>query len=330
MSAAIRETNFDLPGQVGEVYHGKVRDVYTIAHGAGDLLVSVCTDRISAFDVVLPEPIPYKGQVLNQMSAELLEATSDTAPNWLIESPDPNVSIGLKAEPFKVEMIMRGFLLGTSWRGYKDGVRDLCGNRLPDGMEEFQPFAKPLLTPTTKAEAGHDENITPQQIIESGQGLATREEFEEMERLAHDLFARGQAMADERGLLLADTKFEFGRLISGEIVVIDEVLTPDSSRFFPAPQYQAYLAGETDRRPEQLSKEFVREDLMKQGFDGQPGQKLPHMTDEFRQEVSERYINLFERMLGHEFVPATAENSKDALDRIRDNITQYLNDLVIA
>lgn len=326
MAVALRETNFELPGQVGEPYHGKVGDTYTIEHDEGELLAVVRTDRISAFDVVLPEPIPFKGQVLNQMSSELLASTRTVAPNWLIESPDPNVSIGHKANPFKVEMIARGFLLGTSWRGYKEGMRELCGNQLPDGMTEFQAFDTPLLTPTTKADAGHDENITPSEIV--SEGLATSEEYEEMAHFALSLFAEGQARASERGLLLADTKYEFGRLATGQIVVIDEVHTPDSSRYFPLGEYNTYLSGHTTQRPEQLSKEFVREWLVSQGFSGEAGQQPPHMPDEFKEQITNRYIDLYERMLGHKFVAASESSEAAQLDRVYQNIVDSLGRLV--
>lgn len=322
LAPAIRTTDFDLPGQIGEPYHGKVGDVYTIAHEMGDLLAVVRTDRVSAFDVVFDETIPHKGQVLNQMSAQLLEATRDVAPNWLIESPDPNVSIGYKAQPFRVEMIARGFLLGTSWRNYQDGSRDLCGNQLPDGMVEFQPFDRLLLTPTTKADAGHDENITPAEIVVSG--LATPAEYETMAHMALGLFVEGQQQAGERGLLLADTKYEFGRLATGQIVVIDEVHTPDSSRYFPMDEYQAYLDGRTAERPRQLSKEFLREWLADQGFDGADGQAPPHLPRAVRNQVSARYVSLYERMLGRVFQPAADASEAAKLDRIQDNIVQWL------
>lgn len=327
MAVGLRETNFELPGQVGEPYHGKVGDVYTVKHDAGELLAVIRTNRISAFDVVLPQLIRFKGQVLNQMSAELLASTRSVAPNWLIESPDPNVSIGYKAKPFKVEMIARGYLLGSSWRGYKAGGRELGGNQLPDGMTEFQAFDAPLLTPTTKADAGHDENIRPDQVVSDG--LATREEYDEMALLALNLFADGQAKANERGLLLADTKYEFGRLATGQIVVIDEVHTPDSSRYFPLDEYAAYLGGQTERRPEQLSKEFVREWLVSQGFSGEQGQKAPFMPDEFREQVSARYIDLYQRMLGQRFEPASGSSEAALLDRIYENTVRSLGRLAI-
>jgi phosphoribosylaminoimidazole-succinocarboxamide synthase len=327
MAAEIQQTNFNLPGQIGEVYHGKVGDAYTIEHEIGELIVVVRTDRISAFDFVLPEPIPSKGRVLNQMSAELL--TRSTVPNWLLASPDPNVSVGLKANPFKVEMIRRKFLLGSAWKAYDSkGAREICGNHLPDHMTEFQPFDDLLLTPTTKAYAGHDEDTTHEEIVASG--LATEEEYAEMSRLSFDLFAEGQAMANEKGLLLADTKYEFGRLATGQLVVIDEIHTPDSSRYFPLDQYNAYLEGQTDQRPEQLSKEFVREWLIKRGFDGKPGQVVPHLPDEFRTEVSERYIDLFQRMMGRPFEAASEASEAAQLDRIQTNITRCLGQISLA
>ncbi len=328
MAVALRETNFELPGQIGKPYHGKVGDVYTVEHEAGEVLAVVRTDRVSAFDVVLHEPVLCKGQVLNQMSAELLASTKTTAPNWLIESPDPNVSVGFKAKPFKVEMIARGFLLGTSWRGYKGGMRDLCGNHLPDGMVEFQAFDVPLLTPTSKADAGHDENITPSQIVENG--LATSGEYEEMSHFALSLFAEGQAKAGERGLVLADTKYEFGRLATGQLIVIDEVHTPDSSRYFPLDEYNAYLGGQTTERPEQLSKEFIREWLVSQGFSGEEGQVPPHMTEEFREQISARYIDLYQRMLGRRFEATSDTNQAAQLSRIRENMVDCLGRLTFA
>jgi phosphoribosylaminoimidazole-succinocarboxamide synthase len=228
VSAVIIETNLELPGQVGEPYHGKVGDTYRLEHDAGDLLLVVRTDRLSAFDVVLPEPIPYKGQVLNQMSSTLLAASTDIAPNWLIESPDPNVSLGHRAEPFGIEMIMRGCLLGTALRQYQEGRREICGVRLPEGLREFEPLKNPIATPTSKAQKGqHDENVTPRQVIE--RGLATLEEYEEMEGMARALFDRGRSIATQRGLAMADTKYEFGRDAAGRIIVIDEIHTPPTT-----------------------------------------------------------------------------------------------------
>jgi phosphoribosylaminoimidazole-succinocarboxamide synthase len=328
MPAVIHETDFDLPGQVGDTYHGKVGDVYTIDHDLGNLLAVVRTDRISAFDVILPEAIPYKGQVLNQLSAALLTATREDAPNWLITSPDPNVSIGYRADPIKVEMIMRGALLGTSWRSYQAGMREFCGNRLPERMYEFEVFDTPLLTPTTKADAGHDENITSGEVVRSG--LVTAQEFDQMEALAFTLFARGQAMAKERGLFLADTKYEFGRLATGEVIVIDEVHTPDSSRYFKRDEYNRYLHGDAAERPTQLSKEFVREWLLAHGFSGEPGQALPNMTSEFVTQISDRYIGLFELMMGQRFEPSVADNEPAKLERIRANIVGSLGNISLA
>ncbi|HKU19012.1 MAG TPA: phosphoribosylaminoimidazolesuccinocarboxamide synthase [Candidatus Saccharimonadales bacterium] len=328
MPVTVGQTNFTLPGQIGEPYRGKVADVYSIEHEVGELLAVVRTDRISAFDVVLPEGIPLKGQVLNQMSVELLAATRAVAPNWLIESPDPNVSLGFKAEPFKVEMIVRGYLLGTSWRGYEAGMRDLCSNQLPDGMREFQAFDAPLVTPNTKAETGHDENITPGQIVESG--LATAAVYDEMAHLAAGLFMEGQAAASSRGLVLADTKYEFGRLPTGQIVVIDEVHTPDSSRYYLQSELDVYTSGQTDQRPTQLSKEFVREWLIEQGFSGQEGQRPPHLPEEFQNEVSSRYVTLYQQLLGHEFEPATASSEAARLDTMYQSIAQSLENLRLA
>jgi len=317
-------TNFNLPGQVGEVYRGKVADVYTLEHEAGDLLAVVRTDRISAYDVVLPQLIPFKGQVLNEMSAHFLQATSEVAPNWFITAPDPNVSVGYRAEPIKVEMIMRGFLLGSSWKKYLGGSRDISGNELPDGMEEFQPFDIPLLTPTTKAEEGHDEDISIEQIVE--RGLATFDECIQMGLMSYHLFDAGQQIARERGLLLADTKYEFGRLATGEVVVIDEVHTPDSSRYFPADQFSGYDWSSTSPqiRPEQMSKEFVREKLAELGFTGQPGEVPPELSLDFRADVIAKYISLYTRMLNKPFVPADFD--QHPLARIEGNILDFLSE----
>jgi phosphoribosylaminoimidazole-succinocarboxamide synthase len=325
MVVALRETNFNLPGQVGGPYRGKVGDVYTIEHEAGELLAMVRTDRISAFDVILPKLIPFKGQVLNQLSAEGLAVTD--VPNWFIGSPDPNVTIGYKADPFKVEMIIRGYLLGSAWRGYQEGAHELGGNQLPEGMTEFQAFDEPIITPTTKAEAGHDQDITPDEIVD--RGLATSDAYEEMSRLTKQLFAEGQAKAHERGLLLADTKYEFGRLATGQIVVIDEINTPDSSRYFPNDEYTAYLNGQTKQRPEQLSKEFVREWLVSQGFSGKDGQIPPDMPEEFIEQVTARYIDLYERMLGYAFEPAYEPSEATMLERIHRNIARSLGALSV-
>lgn len=324
MPEAITQTNFQLPGQVGEIYHGKVADTYTIEHERGELLVAVRTDRISAFDVVLPQPVPYKGQVLNQMSAALLKSTANVVHNWLLDEPDPNVSIGLKAEPIQVEMIMRSYLLGSAWKAYKElGMRNLCGNSLRDFMYEFEPFDHALITPSTKAETGHDENITPRQIVE--QGLATQAEYDQMAAMATDLFAYGQRLAAERGLVLADTKYEFGRLATGQLIVIDEVHTPDSSRYFDGVQFNTYLNDETSERPGQLSKEFVREWLKEHGFTGEPGQVPPHMPSEFIDEVTERYIKLYEIMMREPF--DRQDYDDDPMGGIEANIVDGLQRL---
>jgi phosphoribosylaminoimidazole-succinocarboxamide synthase len=302
----LKSTDFSLPGQTG-LYHGKVRDVYTINDS---LLVSVATDRISAFDVILPRPIPYKGQVLNQLAAHFLRKTSDIVPNWLEATPDPNVSAGVKAEPFKVEMVIRSLLVGHAWREYQAGKRELCGVDLPEGMQEFDAFPEPIITPSTKADEGHDEDISISEII--GRGLATKEEWVQLENYTCRLFARGQEMAKAQGLILADTKYEFGK-VDGKIVLIDEIHTPDSSRYF-------YSDGFGEGKPKHLSKEFVREWLMAGGFDGH-GQPVPEMTDEFVQSVSDRYIELYEKVSGEKFVKATSDN---ILDRIQNNVTKYL------
>jgi len=324
MAEVLTETNFNLPGQIGEVYRGKVDDVYTIEHTGGDLLAVVRTDRISAYDVVLPEPIPYKGQVLNDMSAAALRATAAVAPNWFIDSPDPNISIGQKADPIKVEMIVRGYLLGSAWKNYSErGEREICGITLPDGMREFEPFDRPLVTPTTKALQGHDENITPRQIIEMG--LATRVEYEQMEALALSLFAYGQEVARQEDRELGDTKYEMGRLTTNGVIVIDEVHTPDSSRYYPREEFWAYVNGQTSERPEQQSKEFVREWLKNQGFTGQEGQVAPPLPPEFIAEVSDKYVDLRNRMLGTPFVPPA--EGVDLADRARANLENYLANL---
>jgi phosphoribosylaminoimidazole-succinocarboxamide synthase len=329
MPVAIETTNFNLPGQVGDVYHGKVGDVYALEHEAGDLLAVVRTDRISAFDVVFDEPIPSKGQVLNEMSASLLVATRQAAPNWLIESPDPNVSIGYKAKPIKVEMIVRGYLLGSAARNYEAGMRDLCGNPLPNGMSEFDIFSTPLVTPTTKASEGHDEDITPKEIVE--QGLVSGPAYEIMHYMSQALFAKGQSMARERGLVLADTKYEFGfSEADGKLMVIDEVHNPDTSRYYPATEMDAYLKGETRVKPVRMSKEFFREWLIEQGFMGEPGQTPPPLPPELVEEVRSTYIDLYERMLGRPFIPAEANSQAQRLEQIADSIEHSLGSLTLA
>lgn len=308
------KTDFHFSGQTG-VYHGKVRDVYTI----GERLVSVATDRISAFDVILPRAIPFKGQVLNELAAYFLEATQKIVPNWLQATPDPNVSVGRRAEPFKVEMVIRGLLVGHAWREYQAGKRELCGAAMPDGLKEYDALPEPIITPTTKAAAGHDEDISPEQIIK--QSLVSEGDWQQLSDYTHQLFAEGQKMARERGLMLADTKYEFGKLPDGQIILIDEVHTPDSSRYFYADSYDDYVAGRAKDKPRHLSKEFVREWLMARGFQGQKGQELPEMDDEFVRSVSERYIELYEQMTGRTFVKA---DTADIAGRIETNVKNYL------
>lgn len=309
---ALTRTDYNFPGQTG-VYHGKVRDVYSIGN---ETLVMIATDRISAFDVVLPKGIPYKGQVLNQIAAKFLDATADIVPNWKTASPDPMVTIGHQCEPYKVEMVIRGYITGSAWREYKKGTRMLCGLPLPEGLRENQKFETPLITPTTKADEGHDENISKEEII--AQGLVSREEYEQLEKYTYALFKRGTEMAAEKGLILVDTKYEFGKK-DGRIYLIDEIHTPDSSRYFYSEGYQErFEKGEEQR---QLSKEFVRKWLMDNGFQGQPGQQIPEMTDEYCRSVSERYIELYEKIVGEKFVKADTDNLES---RIEKNITEYL------
>lgn len=314
MGTAISTTDFKFPGQTA-LYHGKVRDVYTIND---DTIVMVATDRISAFDVVLPRPIPFKGQVLNQLAAHFLEKTADIVPNWLQAVPDPSVSVGQKAEPVMIEMVIRGHLVGHAWREYKAGKRELCGQPMPDGLSENDAFPTPLITPTSKAETGHDEDMTEAEILE--QKLATPEEWKQLCDYAQKLFARGQELARAQGLVLVDTKYEFGRL-DGKIILIDEVHTPDSSRYFYADGYDKYAAGDKSEPPKQLSKEFVREWLMANGFSGEAGQAVPEMTDEFVDSVSDRYIELYEKMSGQKFDKA---DNTDVLKRIETNVNSYL------
>lgn len=312
---AIVKSDFLFPGQKG-VYKGKVRDVYNIND---EYLVMLVSDRISAFDVVLPEGIPYKGQVLNQIAAKFLDATADIVPNWKIATPDPMVTVGHKCEPFKVEMVIRGYLTGSSWRSYKSGERTLCGIPLAEGMKENQKFPSPIITPTTKADEGHDENISKEEII--AQGLVSREDYEELEKYTYALFKRGTEMAAEKGLILVDTKYEFGKK-NGRIYLIDEIHTPDSSRYFYAEGYEErFRKGEKQK---QLSKEFVREWLMDNGFQGQTGQKVPDMTPEVVKGITERYIELYEHITGQPFVKAESTN---VLKRIEDNINTFLKTL---
>ncbi|MDB5167607.1 MAG: phosphoribosylaminoimidazolesuccinocarboxamide synthase [Candidatus Saccharibacteria bacterium] len=316
---AISTTDFEFPEQT-KVYHGKVRDVYTIND---DILVAVATDRISAFDVILPRPIPFKGQVLNQLAEYFLNKTTDILPNWLISVPDPSVSIGHKLEPYKIEMVVRGGLVGHAAREYNDGKRELCGVAMPDGLQEYDMFPSPIITPSTKADAGHDEDISAEKIIETG--LATTDEFVKLSDYALQLFARGQELARERGLVLMDTKYEFGKNAHGEIYVIDEIHTPDSSRYFYGDTYDAYLADRTQEQPRHLSKEFVREWLMERNFSGQTGETIPEMTDEFVTQTSDRYIELFEQLSGQTFERPSTDI--DPIERIKTNVTNALKGL---
>jgi phosphoribosylaminoimidazole-succinocarboxamide synthase len=317
MNHTLVKTDYRFPGQSG-VYHGKVRDVYTLNN---DLLVMIATDRISAFDVILPQGIPYKGQVLNQIAAKFLDATKDIVPNWRLASPDPMVTVGWRCEPYRVEMVIRGYLTGSAWREYRTGSRTLCGVALPDGMKENQPFPSPIITPTTKADEGHDENISKEAII--AQGLVDRSDYEQLERYTQALFRRGTEMAAQKGLILVDTKYEFGKR-DGKIYLIDEIHTPDSSRYFYAEGYEErFERGEEQR---QLSKEFVRKWLMDHGFQGKPGQVIPEMTEAYCESVSERYIELYENIAGETFVKADAT---DVEARIAHNVLTFLatNDL---
>ncbi len=312
MIKTLTKTEFNFPGQKS-VYHGKVRDVYDIND---DLMVMVATDRISAFDVILPKGIPYKGQVLNQIAAKFLDATADIVPNWKLATPDPMVTVGLKCEGFRVEMIIRGYLTGSAWRDYQNGVREICGVKLPEGMKENERFPEPIITPTTKAEAGHDENISREEII--AQGIVDKDDYETMERYTRMLFQRGSEIAAEKGLILVDTKYEFGKR-DGKVYLIDEIHTPDSSRYFYADGYEERFAkGEPQR---QLSKEFVRQWLIEHDFMGKAGQQVPEMTDEFCESVSDRYIELYEHITGEKFVRG---DEGDLAKRIEENVTKYL------
>ena len=316
MSEAITKTNFSFNGQTA-YYKGKVRDVYTINN---EYLVMVVSDRISAFDVVLPKGIPFKGQVLNQIASDFLDATTDIVPNWKIASPDPMVTAGHFTEPFKVEMVVRGYLVGHAWREYNSGKRSLCGVPLPEGMKENEKFTNPLITPTTKAAEGHDEDISKDQILASG--LVSKDDYENLEKYTLALFKRGTEIADKMGLILVDTKYEFGKK-NGKIYLIDEIHTPDSSRYFYKAGYEERLA--KGEKQKQLSKEFVREWLMANGFQGKEGQTVPEMTTGFVNEVSERYIELYENITGKKF--EKGDTSKDVLNRIEDNINKFLKTL---
>ena len=312
---ALLSTDFQLPQQKN-YYRGKVREVYTLQN---DLLVMVATDRISAFDVVLPEGIPHKGQVLNQIAAHFLDATADLVPNWKIATPDPVVMVGHYATPFKVEMVIRGFLTGHAWRTYKAGHRTLCGITLPDGMIENQPFAEPIITPTTKADLGsHDQDISREEILK--QGIVSAADYAQLEAYTHALFARGQKMAQEKGLLLVDTKYEFGKRSDGTIVLIDEIHTPDSSRYFYAEGFEERLQKGVPQK--QLSKEFVRQWLMENGFEGKDGQAIPEMTPEIVENISARYQELYAQITGKTFVPAPQQS--DIKSRVHQNILAYL------
>ena len=310
---ALTSTNFSFPGQTS-VYHGKVRDVYFIGD---DLLCMVATDRISAFDVILPEGIPYKGQILNQIAAKFLNATRDIVPNWLLATPDPMVSVGYRCEGYPVEMIVRGYLCGSAWRAYKAGAREICGVKLPEGMRENEKFPTPIITPTTKAEIGtHDEDISREEIL--ARGLVPEKEYQLMEQYALALFARGQEIAQKHGLILVDTKYEFGSY-KGQVMLMDEVHTPDSSRYFYAEGYaERFAAGEPQR---QLSKEFVREWLMENGFQGKAGQQVPEMTPAIVQSITDRYVELYEGITGDEF---EKEETCALASRIENHIKEYL------
>lgn len=315
MQKPITRTDFQLPGQKG-LYKGKVRDVYNIND---EHLVMIVTDRISAFDVVLPKGIPYKGQVLNQIADRFLDASSEIVPTWKIATPDPNVMVGHNTEPYPIEMVVRGYLTGHAWREYKAGKREICGEPLPEGMKQHQKFERPIITPTTKAHEGHDEDISKDEIIR--QGLVSKEEYEMLEDYSLKLFDQGTRMALDKGLILVDTKYEFGKK-DGKIYLIDEVHTPDSSRYFYADGYQErFEKGEPQR---QLSKEFVREWLIEQGFQGEEGQQVPEMNDEFIRKVSERYIELFEKITGEKFQYTESQNPED---RIEENIKKQLEKL---
>ncbi|MBO4332602.1 MAG: phosphoribosylaminoimidazolesuccinocarboxamide synthase [Paludibacteraceae bacterium] len=309
---ALTKTDFKFENQKS-VYHGKVRDVYNIGD---DLLVMVASDRISAFDVILPKGIPFKGQVLNQIAAKFLDATQDIVPNWKLATPDPMVTVGLKCEGFPVEMIIRGYLTGSAWREYKAGCRELCGVKLPEGMRENEKFPEPIITPTTKAAEGHDENISKEEILK--QGLVSKEDYELVEKYTRALFQRGTEIAAQKGLILVDTKYEFGKR-DGKVYLIDEIHTPDSSRYFYSEGYQEKF--EKGEEQKQLSKEFVRQWLIENGFMGKEGQKVPEMTEAYVNSVSDRYIELYEHIVGEKFVKAT---DSDLAARIEKNVSEYL------
>ncbi len=315
MAKTLVRTDFNFEGQTN-VYHGKVRDVYSIGN---DILVMVATDRISAFDVILPKGIPSKGQVLNQIAASFLDATADIVPNWKLATPDPMVTVGKKCEGFAVEMIIRGYLTGSAWRAYKEGCREICGVKLPDGMRENERFPEPIITPTTKAAEGHDEDISREEII--AKGIVSKEDYDQVEKYTRALFTRGTEIAASKGLILVDTKYEFGKA-DGKVILMDEIHTPDSSRYFYADGYQEkFEKGEPQK---QLSKEFVRQWLIENGFMGKEGQQVPEMTDEYCETVSQRYIELYEDITGKKFVPCADE---DLAARIEKNVSEYLKTL---
>jgi len=310
----ITKTNFNFPNQTN-LYKGKVRDVYTIGN---DKLVMIASDRISAFDHVLPKGIPYKGQVLNQIASKFLDATADILPNWKEASPDPSVTVGKRCEPFKVEMVIRGYLTGHAWREYKSGKRLLCGVSMPEGMVENQKFPSPIITPTTKADVGHDEDITREDILATN--LVSEKDYIKLEEYTYALFQRGTEIAEEKGLILVDTKYEFGKDSEGVITLIDEIHTPDSSRYFYLDGYENRI--ENNLPQKQLSKEFVRQWLIENGFQGKEGQNIPEMTEDYCNQVAERYIELFELITGDKFIK---EDVSDVINRVEDNISNYLN-----
>ncbi len=311
MSEGIISTDFQFKGQTGK-YTGKVREVYEF----GNKLAMIATDRISAFDVVLPKPIPYKGQVLNQLAAKFLEATSDIVPNWVESTPHPNVTFGKKCKPFKVEMVIRGYLTGHAWREYRDGKRFLCGVSMPEGMIENERFSDPIITPTTKADQGHDEDISREDILK--QGIVLEEDYLRLEEYTRRLFERGSKIAAERGLILVDTKYEFGKY-DGEIYLIDEVHTPDSSRYFYSEPYEELL--KENKPQKQLSKEFVRQWLISEGFQGKDGQSIPEMSEDRIRLISDRYIELYENISGEKFVK---DEYSDKLEQIKEEISQIV------
>jgi phosphoribosylaminoimidazole-succinocarboxamide synthase len=314
MSATINDTNFNFSKQKS-VYKGKVREVYNIGN---DLLVMVATDRLSAFDVIMPRQIPYKGQILNQIAAKMLEATKDLVPNWVVATPDPNVTVGHMCDTFKVEMVIRGYLTGHAWREYKSGKRELCGVPMPEGMIENQKFEKPIITPSTKAAIGdHDEDISREEIL--AKGIVSKDDYEQLEEYTYALFQRGTEIAAKQGLILVDTKYEFGRKNDGTIVVIDEIHTPDSSRYFYAEGYEAIQA--KDQKQKQLSKEFVREWLIENNFQGKEGQQVPEISDAKIEEISNRYIELYEKITGEAFQKGDVSN---LLPRISANVSAFL------